>query len=84
MGALAPLANIRGEERGFRRLWRALCQLFHEVMGAIFAILAFAWLNSALRAWTHDVSRWLVALAICMVAIFIFFAITSFLRARKL
>ncbi len=40
---------------GFRRLWRALKQLFHEMTGAIFAILAVAWLNNAFRAWTRDV-----------------------------
>jgi hypothetical protein len=71
-------------QRGFSRLWRALKQLFHEVVGAIFAVLAIAWLNSILRAWTRDVAYWIVALAACVVGIFVFFAITSFRRARRL
>ncbi|HME11322.1 MAG TPA: hypothetical protein VKF79_00575 [Candidatus Acidoferrum sp.] len=70
---------------GFRRLWRAFKQLFHEVVGAIFGILAFAWLNNAFRAWTRgDVAHWLVGLAVIIAAIFTLFAISSFRRARKI
>ena len=69
---------------GFRRLWRVLKQLFHEMTGAVFAVLALAWLNAVLRAWTRDVALWLIALALCISALFLFFAVTSFLRARKL
>jgi hypothetical protein len=69
---------------GFRRLWRTLKQLFHEITGAIFAVLALAWLNAALRAWTRDVAYWLLGLAVCVAALFTFFAVTSFLRARRL
>jgi hypothetical protein len=69
---------------GFRRLWRALKQLFHEMTGAIFAILALAWLNNAFRAWTRDVAHWLIALAVVVAAIFTFFAVSSFRRARKI
>lgn len=69
---------------GFSRLWRTLKQLFHEVTGAIFAVLAFAWLNAAIRAWTRDVAYWLVAIAVLVAASFSFFAFTSFRRARKL
>jgi len=52
--------------------------------GAVFAVLAIAWLNSALRAWTRDVALWLIAIAVCVASLFIFFAVTSFQRARKL
>jgi hypothetical protein len=69
---------------GFRRIWRALRQLFHEAVGALFGILAFAWLNNAYRAWTRDVAHWLVALAVLMAGIFALFAISSFRRARRI
>jgi len=69
---------------GFRRFWRTLKQLFHEVAGAVFALLALIWLNYTLRAWTHDVAHWLVALAAIVAAVFVFYAISSFRRARKL
>jgi hypothetical protein len=71
-------------QRGFTRLWRALKQLFHEAVGALFAVLAIAWLNSILRAWTRDVAIWIIALAATVVGLFIFFAVTSFQRARKI
>jgi hypothetical protein len=77
--ALAPK-----EPRGFRRLWRTIKQIFHEVVGAMFAVLAFGWLNSAFRAWTRDVAHWLIALAIAVAAIFIVFAVSSFRRSRQL
>ena len=69
---------------GFRRFWRALKQLFHEAIGAIFAVLALAWFNSAFRAWTRDVAPWLIGVAVFMALLFVFFAVTSFRRARKL
>jgi dolichyl-phosphate-mannose--protein O-mannosyl transferase len=78
-------AEAPPRQGGFRRLWRVLKQLFHEVTGAVFAVLALAWLNSALRAWTtRDAAYWLMAVAICVAALFVFFAVTSFLRARRL
>jgi len=67
----------------FGRLWRALKQLFHEAIGALFAVLALAWLNAILRAWNRDAVPWMIALAAGVVALFIFFAVTSFRRARK-
>ena len=70
-------------QRGFRRLWRAVKQLFHEAIGAVFAVLAVGWLNAALRAWTRDVAHWLIALAVCVAGLFGFFSVTQFIRARK-
>jgi hypothetical protein len=69
---------------GFRRFWRALRQLFHEAIAAIFAVLALAWLNSALRAWGRDVALWLIAVAVSVAVLLAFFAVTQFLRARRL
>jgi hypothetical protein len=72
------------EPRGFKRLWRVLKQLFYETVGAMFAILALVWLNYAFRAWTRDVARWLIATTIAMALLFVFFAVSSFRRARSL
>lgn len=72
------------ELRGFRRLWRVVKQLFYEAVGALFAILAFAWLNMALRAWTRDLAHWLIAVSIAVALLFVFFAFSSFRRARSL
>jgi len=77
-------ASADSQPQGFRRLWRALRQLFHEFVGAVFAILALGWFNAAFRAWTRDVSRWLVGVAMAMACLLVFFAVTSFRHARKL
>src|SRR5437016_3281696 len=80
MSTTAHAARASRQQGGFRRLWRVLRQLFHEVVGAVFAILALGWLNAAFRAWTRDASRWLVALAVSMGALLVFFAVTSDLK----
>jgi multisubunit Na+/H+ antiporter MnhB subunit len=79
----AATANA-APQGGFRRLWRVLRQLFHEATGAVFAVLALGWLNAALRAWTRDVALWLIGIAVAVALLFLFFAVTSFRKARKL
>lgn len=69
---------------GFQRMWRALKQLFYEMTGAAFAILALVWLNTAFRAWTRDTAHWLLAVVLAVAAIFVFFAVSSFRRAKKI
>jgi len=84
MSAAATLPQTPSQPGRFRRLWRTLKQIFHEVVGAIFAVLAFGWLNAAFQAWTRDAAYWLVIVAIIVAASFSFFSFTSFRRARKL
>jgi hypothetical protein len=84
MSTAASAATAPEQRGGFRRLWRVLRQLFHEATGAVFAVLALGWLNAALRAWTRDVARWLIGLAVAVAVLFLFFAVTSFRKARKL
>ena len=84
MSTAASTAPRSPELRGFRRLWRVLKQIFYEVVGATFAILAFGWLNSAFRAWTRDVAHWLIGVSIAVALVFVFFAVSSFRRARSL
>jgi len=79
--ANAAAAPPRG---AFQRFWRAMKQLFLEAVGALFAVLALAWFNAAFRAWTRDVTPWLIVLAVSVALLFVFFAVTSFRRARKL
>jgi len=84
MSMAASAATASAQQGGFRRLWRVLKQLFHEVTGAIFAILALAWLNAAFRAWSRDTARWLIGLAIAVAFLFVLFAVSSFRKSRKL
>jgi lipopolysaccharide export LptBFGC system permease protein LptF len=84
MPAPAQSALLPSEPQGFRRLWRTIKQVFHEVMGAMFAVLAFGWLNMAFRAWTRDVTHWLILVTIAVAALFVFLAISSFRRSRRI
>ncbi|HXM92395.1 MAG TPA: hypothetical protein VN974_12665 [Candidatus Dormibacteraeota bacterium] len=84
MSSAASLPGARIKRGGFGRLWRTLKQLFHEVIGALFAVLAFAWLNAAIRAWSRDAAYWLVAIAAMLGGLFLYFAFTSFRRSRKI
>jgi hypothetical protein len=83
MSTAANAATAPSQQGGFRRFWRALRQLFHELIGAIFGVLAFAWLNAAFRSWTRDAARWLIGVAVAVAILFVFFAVSSFRRARK-
>ena len=69
---------------GFSRFWRAMKQLFYEAIGAVFAVLALGWFNAAFRAWSRDVAPWLIGIAVFVALLFVFFAVSSFRRARKL
>jgi NhaP-type Na+/H+ or K+/H+ antiporter len=83
MSTVASATAAPQQQGGFRRFWRALKQLFHEITGAVFGVLALGWLNAALRAWTRDAARWLVGLAVAIALLFVFFAVTSFRKSRK-
>ncbi len=81
----APSWAASPAKRGrFSRLWRTIKQLFHEIVAAIFAVLAFAWFNAAIRAWSRDAAHWLIAVAVMVAGSFCFFAITSFRHARRI
>jgi NhaP-type Na+/H+ or K+/H+ antiporter len=84
MSTVSNVAAAPTQQRGFGRVWRALKQLFYEITGAAFAVLAFGWLNAALRAWTKDAAWWLVGMAVAVALLLVFFSVTSFRRARKL
>jgi multisubunit Na+/H+ antiporter MnhB subunit len=84
MSTAAGTAPGRPQLRGFQRLWRTLKQIFYEAAGAVFALLAFGWLNTAFRAWTRDVAHWLIGVSVGVGLLFVFFAVTSFRRARQL
>jgi hypothetical protein len=84
MSTVASVYGAPAQGGRFSRLWRTLKQLFHEVIAAIFAVLSFSWFNAAIRAYTRDAAYWLVAIAGIVAASFLFFALTSFRRARSI
>lgn len=67
----------------FRRLARASRQLFHEVTGAIFAVLAIGWSSASLRSWQHGVVLWQVALGFSVALMMLAFSVLAFRNARR-
>jgi glycerol uptake facilitator-like aquaporin len=66
-----------------RAWWRAMLQLFHEAIGAIFAVFAFYGGVAAWREWkTHSI-RWLIAFAIGYAVMMAAFSFVAFRRARR-
>ena len=85
MAATSPTVASVPPQSAWARLKRTLKVLFYEVVGAVFAVLALAWLNLTIRGYlTRDASRWFLAIPLVVAAMFIFFAVSSFYRARKL
>ena len=80
----ASKSEAGASPRGFGRFWRAVRQVFHELVGAVFAVLALGWVNAALRASRRDVARWLIATAVAVALMMTYFSWTSFRNARRL
>jgi len=84
MGGILESGGQPVAKGGFARVWRTLKQLFHEVVAGVFAVLALAWLHSAIRAWTRDVAHWLVFAAFGVAGLLGVFAWTSFRHSRQI
>jgi hypothetical protein len=66
-----------------RVLWRAARELFHEVTGAVFFILAVAALQASWRAWHNGAGRWLAGMSAGYAVLMIFFGVLSFRDSRR-
>jgi hypothetical protein len=85
VAATSPIVTSAPPQSAWARLKRTLKVLFYEVAGAVFAVLALAWLNLTIRGYlTRDAALWFLAIPLSVAAMFIFFAVSSFHRARKL
>jgi hypothetical protein len=66
-----------------RILWRAARELFHEVTGAVFFILALAAVQGAWRAWHRGAGHWLVGMTAGYALLMILFGVLSFRDSRR-
>jgi len=57
---------------------------YARILWIWYAVLALAWLNAAFRAWTRDTAHWLIAVAVVVALLFLFFAVTQYRKSRKL
>lgn len=67
----------------FRVLWKAARELFHEVTGTLFFLIALSAIQSAWRAWHREGGQWLVRVSAGYALLMIFFGVLSFRDSRR-
>jgi hypothetical protein len=67
----------------FRIAWRAAREVFHEVTGVLFFVLALAAAQGLWRAWRHGAGRWLLGMTTGYALLMIFFGVLSFRDSRR-
>jgi hypothetical protein len=76
--------TLFGVARGFfRAVWRAMRQLFHEVTGTLFFLIAISGAQSAWRVWHRGAAHWLLGLCCGYAVLMVLFGILSFRDARR-
>lgn len=66
-----------------RVLWRAARELFHEVTGTLFFVIALSAMQSAWRAWHRGAGNWLIGVSAVYALLMILFGILSFRDSRR-
>lgn len=70
--------------RGFlRAAWRAIRQLFHEMTGTLFLLIAASALESAFRVWQRGAAHWLLGVVCGYAVLMVIFGILAFRDARR-
>ena len=77
MGMFATLRH------SLRVLWRAARELFHEVTGTLFFLIALSAIQSAWRAWQRGAGQWLVGMSAGYAVLMILFGVMSFRDSRR-
>jgi hypothetical protein len=76
--------SIFGAARGFfRALWRAARELFHEVTGTLFFLIAVSAIQSCWRAWHRGAGYWLSGIIGGYALLMILFGVLSFRDSRR-
>jgi hypothetical protein len=80
----AQSLSLFGAARGFfRAAWRAIRQLFHEMTGTLFLLIAASALQSAWRVWQHGATHWLIGVLCAYAALMIVFGVLAFRDSRR-
>ncbi len=81
--ATQPIGLFAAARHFFRVLWKAARELFHEVTGTIFFLIALSGIQSAYRAWQRGSGQWLVGVSAGYALLMIFFGVLSFRDSRR-
>jgi len=81
--AAEPIGIFAGLRNFLRVLWRAARELFHEVTGTLFFLIAVSAIQATWRAWNRGASRAMVSMTAGYAALMILFGILSFRDSRR-
>ena len=81
--ATDPISIFDAARNFFRVLWRAARELFHEVTGTLFFLIALSAIQSSWRAWHRGVGPWFVGVSGAYALLMIFFGAMSFRDSRR-
>jgi hypothetical protein len=77
------MSIFAGTRHFFRVLWKAARELFHEVTGTLFFLIAASSIQSAWRAWHRGAGQWMVGVSAGFALMMIAFGILSFRDSRR-
>lgn len=66
-----------------RVLWKAARELFHEVTGMLFFLIALSGIQSAFRAWQRGLGQWFIGVSAGYALLMILFGVLSFRDSRR-
>jgi hypothetical protein len=72
-----------GVRHMLRVLWRAARELFHEVTGTLFFLIALSAVQSAWRAWHRGMGHGMVGVIAGYAALMVLFGVLSFRDSRR-
>lgn len=78
-----PIGIFGALRNSLRVLWRAARELFHEVTGALFFLIAISAVQSAWRAWQRGAGQWLIGMSAGYALLMILFGILSFRDSKR-
>jgi hypothetical protein len=82
MGA-QPKSMFGAARTSFRALWRAAREVFYEVTGTLFLVIAVTAIQSSWRAWHRGAGLWLCGVSAGYALLMIFFGVMSFRDSRR-
>ena len=81
--ATQPIGLFAAARILIRVLWKAARELFHEVTGTLFFLIALSGIQSAWRAWQRGAGQWLVGMSAGYALLMIYFGVLSFRDSRR-
>jgi hypothetical protein len=81
--ATQPIGIYAAARNFFRVLWRVTRELFHEVTGALFFVIALSAIQSAWRAWHRGASHLLLGVSAGYALLMILFGVLAFRDSRR-